>query len=828
LKLAWALFVREWRAGELRLAGLALMLAVAAVSGVGLTQNRVAAALLAGAARLTAGDLVLSTDHLPDPAWARAAQSRGLAVSLSASFSSMLRGPEHSVLVSVKAVAPNFPLRGALRLQGPGGSGAVPAAAPAPGQAYLAPGLAARLGLAPGASLALGHASLRLAGVIADEPDAGLSAFRIAPRVLIAADDLDATGLVRAGSRVSWRLAVAGPPDRLLAWRTWGEPRLVAGEHIEAPVDSRPEVRALIDQAGQFLQLSALATVLLAAVALLFALRRHVERQRDAVAILRCLGASRRQVLALQAWCLVYLGGLAALAGLGLGGVLQALLAAVVGPLVGVPLPLPGLAPLLQGLAVAGLLLAGFALPGLLALLRVPALQVLRSAAGSDTGPTGDGWSAWLFGVSAVAAVALLGAARPAIALAALGALLAVGAAAAGCARGVLWLSEAVSAALPLLWRQGLRGLRRRPGFASLQAGALAVGLMVLLVLGLVRNDLIRTWQSSLPVNAPNHFIIGIQPDERAPLAKFMQALGRAPLDLRPLVRARLTRIDDRPVTLEGVRDPRARALLDREFNLTWAAQPNADNRITAGRWWDGAPSDAGLSLEQGFADRLHLQVGSRLRFDIAGVNFESRVASLRQVRWDSFQPNFFVIARPGLLDAAEASYIASFRVEPGDQHTVDALAASFPQVSLIDTGALIAEVRELTGQVALAVQMVFGFSVLAGMIVLLAGIRATHDERLREGALLRALGATARQLRTLQWVEFGLLGLAAGLAAALGALLASWVVTTWLLELAWQPDLRIPLLGTVSGLAIVGFTAALALRPLARAVPAESLRLFQ
>jgi putative ABC transport system permease protein len=842
------MFRRDWRAGELRLAALALLLAVAAVTTVGFVQDRVAAALVLGAARLTAGDLVLAGDQPAAATVVAQAQANGLVVSQSAAFSSMLRGPTHSVLVQVKAVSANFPLRGALRLRGsqrasgkesspPPAIGSDPrdSLAPAPGTAFLAPGLAARLGLAPGDTLALGHAILRVGGEIAEEPDSGLSAFRIAPRVLIAQSDLARTELIRPGSRVSWRLAVAGTPAQLAAWRKWLEPRLLAGERLDSPAESRPEVRSLIDQAGQFLRLSSLASVLLASVALLFALRRQVERQRDTVAILRCLGASGRQVLLMQSGAVLILGVFASVAGVLLGFLLQEGLARILAPLVDVALPWPGPGPALEGLAVGGLLLAGFALPGLRALGQVPALQVLRPDAGQGAAGLNASWprriASWsatlLPGGIALLLVASLGSARPLLALATLGALAAVAALAAVCTRGLIALCTHLLPTLPLAWRQGLRSLARRPAFASLQAGALSVGLLVLLVLGLVRNDLMATWQASLPTDAPNHFILGVQPDERTALTEFLLSAGHPGLDLRPLVRARLVAINGQAIDLARITDPRERALLDREFNLTWAAQMNPDNRLIAGHWWSAQDPDGGLSLEKGFAERLHLQVGSHLRFDVAGVDVESTVASLRTVRWDSFQPNFFVIARPGLLDGADASYIASFHLPVGDLRTGDLLAARFPQISLIDTGAVLGQVRELTAQVAMAVEFVFALSLVAGLLVLLAGIQATHDERLREGALLRALGATRRQLRAMQSIEFGILGASAGLCAAGGALLLSWLISTRLLDLEWHADWRIPLFGTLIGLLLVGVTAALALRPLGRALPAESLRLF-
>lgn len=839
---AWTLFLRDWRSGELRLAGLALLLAVAAVSTVGFVQDRVAAALVLGAARLTAGDLVLASPEPPSAARLAEAARAGLALSPAASFSSMLRGPRGNVLVAVKAVAPNFPLRGTLRLAASDktadAAAGVASRAPAPGQAYLAPGLAARLGLRNGDPLRLGRATLQVAGVIADEPDAGLGAFRIAPRVLIAQADLDATGLIRPGSRVSWRLAVAGAPAALARWRAQVEATLGPGERVESATDSRPEVRSLIDQAGEFLRLSALASVLLASVALLFALRRHVERSRPGAAILRCLGASRAQVWRRQAASLAVLGGLAALAGLLIGAVLQEGLASLLAPLVDVPLPAPGLRPAVQGLAVGLILLAGFALPGLYALGQVPPLQVLRgSEAEAGSAPSAarplaarlqsGSWSSLAAGVLTLLLVSTLGSTQPRLAAETCLAMLAVATLAAALSRALLALCLRFGPQLPRSWRLGIRSLARRPGFASLQAGALAVGLLVLLVLGLVRDDLLSTWQASVPADAPNHFLLGIQDEERAPLQDFLRAEGRPPLALRPLVRARLVAIDGRAVDLATVRDPRERALLDREFNLSWAATFNPDNRITAGQDWSAAGPQAGFSLEQGFAERLHLKVGSRLRFDVAGVTVESAVASLRSVKWDSFQPNFFVIARPGLLDGADASWLASFHLDARDAPFADRLVERFPQITLIDTGAMIAQVRALTAQMALAVEFVFALALVAGLLVLLAGIQATHDERLREGAIMRALGATRAQLRAVQRIEFGVLGAAAGLCAAAGATLVAWAVTTRLLELPWHPDPWVPLLGTLAGLLLVGLTAGIALRPLGRAVPAESLRLF-
>ncbi len=824
--LGWRMFWREWRAGELRLALFALVLAVAGSTAVGFLQSRVEGALEQGAAALNAADLSLIGDQPAAPRWLGEAATRHLQVSQMALFPSMLRGPQHSVLASVKAVDDAFPLRGQLRLEGAGGQPGAAVRAPARGQAYLAPGLAARLGLQPGQPIGVGRLSLSVAGVIAEEPEGGLSGFRMAPRVLINLADLSASGLVRPGARVTWRLALAGTPAALDHWRRTVEPALQAGQRLERATEGRPEVRRVIDQAGQFLQLASLTSLMLASVALLFALRRHGERQAASVALLRCLGAGRAQVWWVQGSSLACLGLLGAIGGIALGALLQFALAAVVAPLIGIPLPPPGWLPVAQGLALTAILLPALAWPSLAALLQVQALQVLREQA-----VTVSGWHRLLGALPAPLAVLLVGwlvSASLRLAAATVLALLLTGLLAAALAGLLLWLVHLASAHLPVSWRHALRALRERPWFAALQAGALAVSLMVMLTLGVVREDLLRTWQSSVPPDAPNHFVIGIQAGEREALTAFMRAHGQPALALRPLVRARLVSIDDQPVLLSQFTDPQARALLDREANLSWADQPNPDNRIVAGQWWPQAPLDAGFSVETSFADRLHLKVGTRLGFDLAGQLISARVGSLRTVRWDSFQPNFFVLVKPGLLDGEDASYIASFRIAPGDTQTADALVAAFPQVSLIDTGALIAQVRAISDQVVLAIQLVFGFSLVAGLAVLLAGLGATHDARLREGALLRALGATRAQLRRLQAVEFSLLGLAAGLAAAIGTLAVSWALSRFWLDLPWQPDWRIPLLGSVAGVLLVRVAAAWSLRPIGRALPAETLRMFR
>lgn len=783
LRLAWRLLRREQRSGELTLVMLAVGLAMLAVTAVAALTGRVELAMQLAANRLQGGDLVLRAATPPPLAWDQAAAERGLRHARSVSFPSMLRQDGEFRLIELKGIDAGFPLVGQYRLS----DGRALASAPPAGGVWIGQRLARSMALAVDESIELGTARFRIDGIYVEEPDAVFDYATGADRVIIAMEQLAQTGLVQEGTRAQWRALYAGPAAAVAQWRTWLESQLQRGQRLEDGSEGRPELRQALDRASRFFRLAAVLASVLAGVAVALAARRHAERHLDAYAVLRCLGAPQRQLLQLT---LLQLGGVvlqAAAWSLPLAWLLQATAARLAEPGLGVSLPPAPLASLGLGLATGLVVLYAFALPPLLRLARVPTLRVLRRELSAPP----LGW--WLhLGVGLLAATGLLawqaGEARLlGNTLVALGGLV-LGLAVLGSlllAAGGWWVGRAGGAL-----RIALAGLRRRRWATLGQIVALGLGLGALALLILLRTQLIERWQQNLPADAPNRFLIGLQDPQRADFEQALAASGLGSSGLQPMVRGRLVAVNDEPVRSEAYASMRARRLAEREFNLSHAETLNPGNRITAGRdWQDPALPANAMSVEQGFAETLGWKIGDVVRFQIGGEPVDGTIVSLREVDWDSFEPNFFVVFKPAALVDFPASWIASLRVAPGQESAEAALLEAFPNITLIDVSALLEQVRRTADQAALAIQAVFLFTLAAGALVLVAAIRATADERLREGALLRALGARSRQLTLARSVEFGLLGAVAGAAAALAAGLATGWLGRQLFELPFALD---------------------------------------
>lgn len=786
IRFALRLLLRHLRAGELTLLVVALVLAVAGMSGVAFLGDRIAGALEREANQLLGGDLLLSADHPLGAGFEQEAGRRGLRVARSELFPSMVARGEAMRLAGIKSVGQGYPLRGAPRIASAvGQADGVAVDVPPRGGVWPDERLAAELGLKVGDILTLGEARLRVAAILTFEADRGGNFLSLAPRLVMNSGDLPGTGLVREGSRITYRLHVAGEPGPVAAFATWAKERLGRGEKLEDVAQARPETRANLEKAERFLRLAALLSVVLAAVSVGLAARRFMERNQDGCAVMRCLGAREKQVLGLFMVEFLALGLMAGLAGCALGYGVQAGLVALLTGLLGLPLPAPSWLPLGQGMALSLVLVAGFVLPWLLRLGRVPTLRVLRREWG---GSESVGWVAWVTGGVALAALMAWIAADPRLA-----AILCGGLAAVLVTFGVL--ASLLFALLARLgrrldgaggWRLGLAAISRRRGGLAVQAVALALGLTALLTLLLAREDLMGHWRASLPPDAPNRFVINIQPDERDRVRDFFLRAGLAAPELLPMVRGRFVALNGRPVKGEDYAEPRARQLAEREFNLSWTAVLPAGNRITAGHWFDDATG--GFSVEQGLAETLGLKDGDRMAFDVAGQRVEGAVTSLRKLEWDSMRVNFFVVAPPGVLEGFPASYIASFRLGPGREGFGRDLNAAFPGLTLFDVSALLDQLQAMVSQLGRAVQLVFLFSLLAGLLVLWAALEASAGERAAESALLRALGARQAQLRRALLVEFGILGGVAGLLAALGASLLSWSLARFVFHMDYLP----------------------------------------
>ncbi|MCX8087425.1 MAG: ABC transporter permease [Rhodocyclaceae bacterium] len=824
VRLALRMLARDLRAGELTVLFLALVLAVAALTGVAFLADRVERAVRLEAHQLLGGDLLLTADHPWHERFRVAARARGLRLAESASFPSMVASDSGVHLAEIKAVSPEYPLRGQLRAAPRLNAPDAPAGGPAPGTAWPDARLAAALAVEPPATLKVGARETAVTAILTLEPDRGVNPFSIAPRLLMPLSDLAATGLIQPGSRITWRLHLAGEAQAIADYRRWAESELGRGERIEGLEDARPEIRALIERANRFLSLAALLTVVLAAVAVGLAARRYMQTHLDACAVMRCFGASERQLMLIHGGEFVFLGWAAIIVGGLAGYLLQFLLQHLLAGLVASELPPAGARAWLQGAAVGTVLVAGFVLPPLLRLKSAPTLRVLRREWAAEVPLTVGSYLAglcclaalmfWIAGHVRLGA-AVLGGFCLALGLFALGARLLLGLI--GWAAG-RWVKDSA--------RLGLANLRRRALAATGQIVALAVGLTALLVLTLARTDLLAAWQARVPPDAPNRFIINIQPEQREALAAFFAAAGLAPPRLEPMVRARLVRINDRPVSAKDYAEERAQHLVEREFNLSMRAELPPGNEIVAGQWH--APGEGlSFSVEQGLAEKLRLQLGDQLTFEIAGQPIHGTITSLRKLDWDSMRVNFFVIAPEGALAGQPTSYITSFHLPPSEAAFLDRLVRAFPNLTIIDVAALLRQLQETLDQVSHAVELVFAFALIAGVVVLYAALQASAAERRHELAVLRALGGQRAQLRRVLTAEFAVLGavaglLAGGMAMALGTALARWVF-----QLDYWPTPAMVLTGLAIGAVGVAATGLFAIRqalsaPVVRGLCAE------
>jgi len=824
LRLAFTMLRRDWRAGELSVLMAALLLAVSSVGTVGFFTDRVKQALTGQANVLLGADLLLSGDRpLPDE-FAAEARALGLSVVPALRFNSMVQrsGGAASVdalLTDVKAVARGYPLRGAILLADASEPDGKPARGiPQPGEAWVDTRLAARLGVREGDKLNVGDRTLAITAIVQQEPEVAGGLLALGPKLLMNLDDVAATKLLQPGNRATWRLLVAGPATE--AFRDWAQARLQRGQRLESIRDLRPEVRQTLERADRFLGLAALVAAMLAAAAVVLAASRYLRRHLDAAAMMRCFGAGERQVLALFTVQFVTLGLVASIGGcaIALGG--QQLLVAMLASIVHTDLPAPGWSPAFAALTTGLMLLLGFALPPLMALSRVPPLRVLRRDLPM---PRAGGTMAYALGAGVVGLLIAAAAQDAKTGLIMIGGIAALLGAAALAARALI-------AALRLLpqrgysWRFGLANLRRRPLGASMQIGALALGLLALLLLTLVRGDLMQSWRASLPPDAPTAFLINVLPDQVDGVRSLLKREIGVDAEQLPMVRGRLVAINDAPFDTTQLSDERARRLGEREFNLSWMKDLPPANRVVAGQWWKPGET-GGMSLEDGIAQTLGIKVGDALTWDIVGSRVNAKVTSLRKVAWDSFRVNFFAVFPPGVLDAMPKTYITAVRAPSNNAGWLTALVREFPNVLVIDVGELLHQVQSIIEQAARAVEFVFLFTLAGGVLVLEAAIASTQDERRYDAAVLRTLGASERQLSSAHIAEFLALGGLAGLLAATGATIVGYVLADHVFQIAFHWDAWLWVIGVVGGAAGVALAGWLGPRGTLKQPPLAVLR---
>ena len=830
--LALRLLRRDWRAGELRVLVAALVLAVGSVGTVGFFADRVKNALTSQANLLLGADLMISGDRALPAEFAASARARGLATTPVIRFNSMVPPPASApadapaVLTDVKAVGAGYPLRGTVVLADPARpDGVVVTGIPGRGEAWPDQRLADRLGVKVGDRITVGEATLTVGAIVQQEPEVAGIVFALGPKLLLNVDDVPATNLLQPGNRATWRLLVAdrAGAGTLDAYRTWLGNEMKPGQRMETVRDLRPEVRQTLERAEKFLGLAALVAVLLAAVAVALAASRYLRRHLDAAAMFRCFGARVGQTLALFFVQFLVLGVVACTLGVLVALAGQQLLVSLMASVVASDLPPPTWLPGATSFATGVLLLFGFALPPLVALASVPPLRVLRR---DLPRPRAGGVLAYALGAATIALLIGVQAREAQAGLIMVGGVAGLLLAAAL----VAWVLLALLKRLPqrgVTWRFGLANLRRRAFASSLQIGALALGLMALLLLTVVRGDLMRNWRASLPPDAPNQFLINVLPDQVADARAQLAANTGADVAFRPMVRGRLVAVNGAEVDTKKYTDTRARRLAEREFNLSWADALPKGNTIARGTFWaPGARADdAGMSLEEGIADTLGVKLGDALTFDIAGSRVTATVTSLRKVDWDSFRVNFFALFPPGPLDAMPATYIAAFRAPDAKGSWLPALVQKHPNILAIDIGEIVRQVQGIMDQVSRAVEFVFLFTLAGGLLVLQAAIAATQDERRFDAAILRTLGASQRQLRSAQIAEFLLLGALAGVVAAAGAIATGWALAEHVFKIPFEANPLVVVYGVLGGAAAVTLAGWIGTRATTRLPPLAVIR---
>ena len=825
---AWLDIWRDLRDTELKLLALSVLLGVTALSAVAMLSDRLQSGMQRDAARILGGDVVVVSDRPPPDIFSSQARALGLQSAVSLSFPTMARTAEGNArLVALKAAHVGYPLRGQLQISRHDDlSQTEPTRGlPEPGQVWIEPALAQVLELKLGDEILVSQLRLRVSALLISEPDRGAGFMNFAPRLFMHPDDVTRSELIQPASRVTWRLALTGPTEPAKAYARWAMQHTqrpdVRGLRIETLESGRPEMKQTLDRAGQFIRLVALMAGFLCAVAVALSARAFALRRVSSVALLRVLGQSQRQIVIRFGAELLGVGLLASLAGLLAGYGLHLVFVELLAGLVETRLPEPGAAPVWLGLGVGMTLLAAFGLPPILRLSQVPALRVIRH----DWGPP-KGGTLLVWGVGMLGFMALMLQVSQSIQLG----LLVLGGFAAALVMfsGLSWVALRLLRAsvnertAPVWLGLATRQMAARPGLVMLQVSAMAVGLMALMLLLLLRTDLLQAWRQASPADAPNRFVINIQPDQSDDLQQELRRAGVGRYDWFPMIRGRLVEVNGEPVKPDQYSDERAKRLVDREFNLSYSAVMPLHNQIVAGAWQ--AEQADGLSLEQGIARTLGLKLGDQLLFDMGGVAVAGRVTSIRRVDWSSMRANFFVLFPRSAMPEVPASFMTAYRSPTGVglDHRLLKLYPNITQVNLTDS---LNQVQAVLLQVGRAIEFMFLFALGSGLMVLVTVVTLTREERLRDHAVLRALGASKQLLSRLQSAEMLGTGALAGGLASLTALAMAWLLAHEIFEFDWRlPWWALPL-GTVLGAGIAAAVGGLTLRGVLRQSVTQTLR---
>lgn len=817
-------FGRELRSGEVIVLLAAIALAVAALTAVGFLTDRIGRAVARQANEILAADLRLRT---PDPIpseWHEMAAEYGLESAETKTFPSVVFAGDLSSLATIKGVSDGYPLRGNVQISDDlFDAQRIAEGIPAPGSVWADGALMARLDVSVGDYVSVGESDMQIEAVLRYRPDQSIGFASLAPSVVIGTNDLPATALVNEGSRVRYALLVAGEEGAVDEFWEEVEPTLPDSVRSRNREEGNDRANNAADRAQRFLSLTAVISLLLSAVAIAMSARRFAHRRMDTVALMKSLGASQKFVISAASVQLVLLGILGVVIGSIIGFGVEQVVTDMLADIIQGDLPGVGFSPVLLACGSALILLIGFALPSLIQLRNTPPLRVLRH----DEMPPQPS-RLFVAGTSLIAVAVMLYQAigDGLMLLIVLGGMLVASGALYAAGRGLVSVMGRSRGGVGIAWRYGLANVARRGRDSSVQVVAFGLGLTVLLLLTFVRTDLLEGWQQTLDENAPNNFLINIQPQERGSIAEIFQSGGVAAPTFVPMVRARMQTINGEDVKTREYPEEDGKWMANREQNLTWAEQLSASNELVEGEWWPADyTGDPLVSLEEEAAMELGVDIGDELQFVVAGQEIALTVSSFRTVNWDSFQPNFFMVLSPGALDGYPSTFVAALKVEEDRKDVLLNLVRKHPTVSVIDIDTILEQVKSVIDKASLAVQAVFVFTLAAGIAVLFAAVQSTIDERRFESAMLRALGVRRRTVLSGVLTEFAALGFAAGLLASAGASILAAVVAIQLFELEYNFNLALWGAGLVGGIFLVCISGFVAARGAINAPPVDVLR---
>lgn len=775
--LAMRLLRREWRCGELRILVFALVVAIAATTTISFFSDRLSRAMLSQSAELIGGDLVVTGTRPLKPEWLRSELASAFETAEVVEFSTVAVHQQNMLLASVKAVSANYPLYGELRVSPqPYTQDTAANTPPDPGNAWVDARVLNRLNIKIGDSINIGSATFQVEKVLIFEPDRGSNFFNLAPRVLINSADLSRAEVLQPGSRADYKVLYAGADIKAL--RDWLEPQMGPGYRLTDVKGGRQGANQILRRTNQYLSLTSLLAIILAALAISVSAYRYSERHYDVSAMLRCLGATQATIVRVYLIQLCWLAVICGVLGCLLGWIAQEGLTTVLKNILRLHLPSAGFWPVVIGFVTGVVILLGTALPPVLRLRQVSPLRVMRR----DLTPLPiRAWVVYVAAWLALSVLVMLLASEAMLIFMILAGVALMVLLLAGVTRLLIRVSQSgYSAKLGLLGR-GLSRLAYRAKANTVQITAFAVTLMLMVVIGTLRSELLANWETQLPENVPNHFVFNVLPADKLRLQSYLLEKSGAEAVLYPMVRGRLVEINDEPVTSQqsiqagsDVNQPDADEAIKRELNLSWVEALPEGSQIVAGNWWCDENCDESklpeVSVEAGLAERLDIQLQDTLTFNVAGQRITAVVSSLRTVKWESFSPNFYIFFPPGILDQYPATYITSFRLADEKRMTLTELVREFPSITVLEVDVLIKQIQRILEQVGTVIELMLLFVLLAGFAVLLATIQSSLDARLHEGALMRALGASRRYLRAINIMEFALMGFIAGLLAVAGA----------------------------------------------------------